>query len=71
MTLSTLSVISRSRCDVWFEQRSDIANVESLTRDLIKQASKFGGWDHIAQGVLDLAMALLATTSSTAAGRGG
>lgn len=57
----------RCRHDAWFEHRSHYVAVATLTKHLIRQSTKFGGWDHIAQGVLDLAMALLATSSNAVA----
>ena len=60
----------RCRCDVWFDNLSNYVNVETLTTALIGTSFKFGGWDHIAPGVLDLAMSLLVTSATAVSGRG-
>ena len=44
--------------------------METLTIALIRTSFKFGGWDHIASGVLDLAMSLLVTSATAVSGRG-
>ena len=60
----------RCRCDVWFNSLSNYVNMETLTIALIRTSFKFGGWDHIASGVLDLAMSLLVTSATAVSGRG-
>ena len=62
--------IFRCRYDSWFKHRSHNVILSPLIEHLIRQSTKFGGWDHIAQGVLDLAMALFGI-GTRGFGRGG
>ena len=51
----------RSQSDAWFRRAFPAHEVQRLIRNVITMATSFGGWELIAQGVLDLAKGLLDT----------
>ena len=59
----SISISLRQRQDAWFRNcsRGTTENIMDLFEGVISQAKRFGGWDLMCKGVMDLALSLLDT----------